>query len=85
MVAEVLADGSDAAWRAFARRYRAVLDERFSADRSPFDRLADLAREQDVHLGCNCPTAKNPDVRRCHTALALAFMKQHYPDLDVRL
>lgn len=85
MVAEVLAHAGDpGAWRAFERRYRALLKERFAADRSPFDALAELAREGDVYLGCNCPTAKNPDVGRCHTTHALAFMKAHYPDLDVR-
>jgi hypothetical protein len=85
MVAEALADPKNTAgWRAFARRYRALLQERFSADREPFDTLAELARTHDVYLGCNCPTAKNPDVRHCHTTHALAFMKAHYPDLDVR-
>ncbi|WP_394835534.1 hypothetical protein LVJ94_01225 [Pendulispora rubella] len=85
MVEEVLGRADDAsAWRTFTTNYRALLDARFSEDRGPFDALADLAREGDVYLGCNCPTAKNPDVRRCHTALALAFMKKHYPDLDVR-
>jgi hypothetical protein len=36
------------------------------------------------HLGCSCPTAKNPDVMRCHTVLALRFMRAHYPALDIR-
>lgn len=76
---------NDATWASFSRRYRALLDERFAADRAPFDALAALARVNEVHLGCSCPTAKSPDVRRCHTTLALAWMKQRYPDLDVRL
>jgi uncharacterized protein YeaO (DUF488 family) len=85
MVDTVLANAErPAAWRDFARQYRALLEERFATDRAPFDRLANLARDQDVYLGCNCPTAKNPDVRRCHTVLALRFMKKHYRDLDVR-
>ena len=85
MVEAPLAAGeSAAAWRAFARAYRALVKQRFAADRAPFDALADLARTGDVWLGCNCPTAKQPDVRRCHTSHALAFMKAHYPDLDVR-
>jgi hypothetical protein len=79
------ADASDAAWRAFPKRYREILDARFAEDREPFDRLAELARTDDVHLGCNCPTAKQPDVQRCHTAHALAWMKKRYPDLDVRM
>jgi len=85
MVEEVLAHADDeAAWRTFTAGYRALLDARFGEDRGPFDALAELALANDLYLGCNCPTAKNPDVRRCHTALALAFMKEHYPDLDVR-
>lgn len=73
------------AWSAFARDYRALLAHRFAEDRAPFDALAALARDNAVYIGCSCPSAKNPDVRRCHTAYALAFMKKHYPDLDVRL
>ncbi len=86
LVARVLAHAAaDDEWRAFADGYRAVVTERFAADRRPFDQLAALARANDVWLGCNCPTAKNPDVHRCHTVLALAFMRTHYPDLDVRM
>jgi len=85
MVEEVLSRAGDpAAWHTFATRYRALLEERFAADRTAFDALAELARTHDVYVGCNCPTAKNPDVRRCHTALGLAYMKTRYPDLDVR-
>jgi hypothetical protein len=76
--------GTEEAWRAYPERYRALLEERFALDRRPFDRIALFARFHDVYLGCNCPTAKNPDVLRCHTVHALAFMKERYPDLDVR-
>lgn len=69
----------------FRSAYRELLDRRFAAERQTFDALAELARTDDVYLGCNCPTAKQPDVTRCHTSLALAFMKEHYPDLEVRL
>jgi hypothetical protein len=65
-------------------RDRELLAARFADDRTPFDELAELARDNDVWLGCSCPTAKQPDVRRCHTTLALTFMKQHYRDLDVQ-
>lgn len=75
----------DDAWRSFAASYRALIAGRFATDRQPFDALAAMAREHDVLLGCSCPTVKNPDVRRCHTALALEFMHEHYPDLDVRM
>jgi len=84
MVRRLLDRPSDEArWRSFVAQYRALLAERFAADPRPFDALAELARDADVLLGCSCPTAKNPDVRHCHTVLALEFMKAHYPDLDV--
>jgi hypothetical protein len=85
MVERFLAAPSDAAFESFARGYRALLEQRFQTDRTPFDELAELARDNDVWLGCNCPTRKNPDVRHCHTTLALEFMKKRYPDLDVRM
>ena len=86
LVAMVLAAGAtEDAWRAYPVEYRALLEARFAADRRPFDRLANMARWHDVLLGCNCPTQKQPDVSRCHTVLALAFMKERYPDLDVRM
>ncbi len=46
-------------------------------------RTSALATDEDVFLGCNCPTAKNPDVQRCHTVLALKFMQERYPALEV--
>ncbi len=85
MVKEYLAAPNDAAWERFAKRYRALVAARFREDRAPFDALAELAREEDVYLGCSCPTKANPSVRRCHTWLALELMKEHYPDLDVRM
>jgi uncharacterized protein YeaO (DUF488 family) len=76
--------GGRASWETFADAYRAVVRERFADDRGPFDALAALAREGDVLLGCSCPTKANPDVRRCHTWLALELMAAWYPDLEVR-
>ncbi|MBK9386123.1 MAG: hypothetical protein IPN34_15025 [Planctomycetes bacterium] len=73
----------DAASRVFARAYRETLRQRFAIDRAPFDALADLARTRSVYLGCNCPTAKNPNVQHCHTALALEFLAEHFPDLRI--
>lgn len=70
---------------AFARGYRALLEQRYEAERDRFDELARLARSANVYLGCNCPTARQPDVLHCHTAIALAFLRDRYPDLDVRL
>ena len=77
--------GRAGAWTAFAREYQALLEERFAADRAPFDALADLARSRNVFLGCSCPTARVPDVHHCHTVLALRFLCARYPRLDVRL
>jgi len=75
----------EAAWTEFAAAYRTLLSDRFAADPRPFAAIAALASSGDVWLGCSCPTAKNPDVRRCHTVLALEFFAAHYPDLTVVL
>jgi hypothetical protein len=75
----------DAAWKRFAASYRSLLRERFARERSEFDSLAEAARARDVFLGCNCPTRKNPDPRHCHTILALQFMRDRYPDLEIEL
>jgi len=80
-----LANPGASSWERFERSYRALLRERFAADRDPFDALAARARLGDVFLGCSCPTKSNPDVRHCHTTLALAFMREHYPDLEVEM
>jgi len=74
-----------AAFERFAREYRELLERRFTSERERFDELAELARQQDVYLGCNCPTTRQPDVQRCHTVLALAFLRERYPDLIVRM
>lgn len=76
---------TNAQFKHFANAYRAALHERFARNRAPFDELAKLAAEEDVFLGCNCPTRWNPDVNHCHTTLALAFMKRKYPKLSVRM
>ena len=83
MVERVLADGSAAAWRAFRVGYLALLQKRFDGDRTPFDELAQSAKSGDVFLGCSCPSRANPDVARCHTVLALRFMKRKYRSLRV--
>lgn len=84
-VTAYLAAPTDAAWHTFARRYEALLEERYRTDPTAFDALAERARAEDVFIGCNCPTAKNPDVRRCHTVIALGFLSARYPDLEVRI
>ena len=81
IVAAYLADPSDAAWRNFKKKYLSLLNSRFRDDRTPFDELAKLATDNDVFLGCNCPTDKNPVAGHCHTYLGLEFMKKKYPEL----
>jgi hypothetical protein len=84
-VEALISEPSAANFRRFAREYEATITRRFAEDRRPFDALAARATAADVFLGCNCPTAWNPDVRRCHTTLALGFMKKKYPRLRVKL
>src|SRR5262245_7898554 len=66
LVNEYLNKVSDAAWEKYERTYLRILEERFSTDRQPFDELARLAREGDVHIGCSCPTKENPTHQHCH-------------------
>lgn len=79
-----LAAPGDPAWQVFERAYIVAVSARYADDRAPFDALAAQAVAGDVFLGCSCPTRANPDVGRCHTVLALRFMKERYPELDVR-
>jgi uncharacterized protein YeaO (DUF488 family) len=85
LVASVLGTEDAAGWERFRKAYAALLAERFSSERERFDDLASRAQAEDVFLGCSCPSSANPDVMRCHTTLALGFMKKKYPKLDVRL
>jgi uncharacterized protein YeaO (DUF488 family) len=84
LVTRFLAD-VEHGWEAFRRDYLATLEARFEADSAPFEALAERARGADVHLGCNCPTKHQPDVRRCHTVLALQFMKEKFGELEVKI
>ena len=83
LVVEFLKQPDAAAWRRYTVAYLAELERRFAADRTAFDALAEEARAGDVYVGCNCPTKKNPNVKQCHTYLALGFMKKKYPKLEV--
>lgn len=83
IVEAYLANPTHAAWLRFKREYRALIADRFRADRAPFDEIAALATQNDVFLGCNCPTQKNPTAGRCHTYLALEFMRKKYRSLSV--
>ena len=85
MVFRYLAEPSDAAWTTFEQAYLELLAGRFADRRAEFDALAQAAFREDVHIGCNCPTQANPTVGRCHTVLALTFMKRRFPTLNVVL
>ena len=84
-VREFFANPTESVWRQSMDQYRAELDRRFAQDQTPFDALAELARRENVFIGCSCPTRLVPDVRKCHTWTALEFMHEKYPDLDVRM
>lgn len=84
LVLALLDDCRPEAFARFEQGYRELLEQRFATERQRFDELAALARNNDVYLGCNCPTGRQPDVRRCHTVLALAFVRERYPFLVVR-
>ncbi len=85
LVAAFLSDPSGSGFEKFRAGYLKLLKQRFAKERERFDAIAEQAREDDVFLGCNCPTGKQPDVARCHTTLALRFFAEHYPSLRVRL
>lgn len=83
IVAGFLEAPTPAGWRAFRTSYLDLLRRRFRENREPFNALAYAAEAGDVFIGCSCPTEKNPRVDRCHTWLALEFMKEFYPRLRV--
>jgi uncharacterized protein YeaO (DUF488 family) len=83
LVLLVLQDSSVQVFERFKRGYLELLEQRFVKERERFDELAALATHTDVYLGCNCPTGRQRDLQRCHTVLALDFMRVHYPGLLV--
>ena len=83
MVFRYLAEPSDAAWTAFRSGYVQLLENRYRDRREEFDDLALSAAQEDVHIGCSCPSRANSIIQRCHTVLALHFMKKKYPRLKV--
>ncbi|MDM4018201.1 DUF488 family protein, N3 subclade [Roseiconus lacunae] len=78
-----LEDPTDEAWQVFHDAYFTLLAERLATSTELFDELASLCNEADVYLGCSCPTKQQPRVDRCHTWLALEFMKQNFPGIAV--
>ncbi len=70
-------------WLAFKKKYLKLLEDRLKKDPRRFEDLAALAIREHVYIGCNCPTTKNPNVERCHTVLALEFMKLKFPKLKI--
>lgn len=85
LVEGLLDDPSEGSFHAFRRGYLKLLQRRFALEPERFDALAELARTEDVYIGCNCPSARQPHLQRCHTTLALGFFRDRYPDLDVRI
>lgn len=83
MVTRLLAHDPTYPWALFRQDYKRLIVQRFREDRLPFDNLAELARHENVFLGCSCPSKRNPHVYHCHTVLALEFMREQYPDLTV--
>lgn len=83
LVVAYLAQPPSISWEEFADGYLCMLQTRYEQARPSFDKLAQLATDNDVYIGCSCPTNKNPDVNHCHTLLALRFMDEHYPQLTV--
>jgi hypothetical protein len=77
-VKDYLAAPDEKAWRELRKAYLDLLQKRFREDKTPFARIADLAMTKDVFIGCSCPTKANPRVDRCHTFIALEFMKSRY-------
>src|SRR5688572_20075634 len=60
LVLALLDDSSVEAFARFERGYRALLEQRLATERPRFDELAELARNNHVYLGCNCPTQRQP-------------------------
>jgi hypothetical protein len=85
MVERCLSAPNEDAWQRFKAEYLALIEQRFAEDPTPFVDLANQATSANIFLGCSCPTAKNPEVNRCHTTLALQFMRWGFAGLDVRM
>jgi uncharacterized protein YeaO (DUF488 family) len=84
IVETYLEDTSAPGWETFRSLYLEILEDRYRENPKAFEKLAELASENDVYIGCSCPTQKNPDVRHCHTVLALKFMQEKFPAIEVR-
>lgn len=70
-------------WQTFQREYIRILRERLLSMPEKFEGIHRHAESGNYYIGCNCPTRTNPFLCRCHTVLALEFMKETYPDLEV--
>ena len=76
--------GDDEIFARFREGDLALRESRWKEDRAPFEKLAREAEQTDVWLGCNCPTAKNPLMLRCHTLQSLGFMHSRVPNLSIQ-
>jgi len=84
MVDDYLANPNDEAWLRFKDEYLELLKTRQLEEPERFVELASLSSGNSVFIGCSCPTAKQPMIERCHTWLALEFIRQNYPEAKVR-
>ena len=80
-----LGDISDAAWAHSEVAYLESLEQRYADNPSPFEKLAAMAMEKDVFIGCSYPTQKNPNPMHCHTVPALRFISSKFPDIEIQL
>ncbi|MDP7742454.1 MAG: hypothetical protein QGF67_13515 [Lentisphaeria bacterium] len=85
LVETYLSDISDAAWAHFEVAYLELLEQRYADDPGPFEKLAAMAMEKDLFIGCSCPTQKNPNPMHCHTVPALRFLSSKFPDIEIQL
>lgn len=83
MVTRYLSQPTLDTWQWFQREYLLELQKRADERPEEFEELRRLAQTGDYYLGCSCPTPRNPLPCRCHTIVALEFMKERYPDLNV--
>jgi uncharacterized protein YeaO (DUF488 family) len=70
LVKQALGATSEAAWKAFARKYRAEMKE--SAAAQLLDVLAALSRETNFSVGCYCE-----DEARCHRSILRDLLREH--------
>lgn len=74
LVKEALAAADDKAWAAFAKKYRAAMNER--APSRELDLLAALSHRTSFSVGCYCE-----DENRCHRSLLRDLLSERGGDV----